>query len=103
MPSDDFETDISDWQLVKHVAGALPFGLFLGFLVGAPVYVLFMYVLTVPDSVFLMPDSFILLYRVTGVLSAVYAGLCATFLWIYYTKDITTGIRLSEVLQNGDA
>ena len=102
MSSDDLEMDLSDWQLIKHVAGALPIGLLLGFLAGTPVYVLFMHVLTLPELLFLMPDSFILLYRVTGALCAVPAGLCATGLWIYYAEDASTGIRLSEVLEETD-
>lgn len=56
-----------------------------------------MSVLSVPEMPFPLSDTLVRVYHATAVLSAVYAGLCVTGLWIYYAEDISTGIRLADL------
>ena len=95
--SGNSDTELSRWQLVKHIAAGLPIGLFLGFLAGSLVFVPFASVLHHGSIPVERTEFFERLFLAIGAMMAVLTGLFITGLWVYHAKDVSTGIRLSEV------
>ena len=97
--SGNSDTELSRSQLAKHIAGALPFGLLLGFLAGSIVFVLSQSVLYYGRTPMEFPETIETLFTAMGAWVSLLAGISVTGFWVYHAKDISTGIRLSEIYE----
>ena len=91
------DTELSRWQLAKHIAGGLPIGLLLGFSVGSAVFVLFASFPHYGSMPVELPRLLEPLFVAMGAMGGLLTGISVTGLWLYHAEDISTGIRLSEV------
>ena len=91
------DPELSRWQLVKHIAGGLPIGLLLGVAVGSLVFALFASVPHYGGGALESPEVFETVFTAMGALMGLLTGFVVTGLWVYHAKDLSTGIRLSEV------